>query len=544
MRCFYLFITCLWALSGSATAQTPAADVKRPKLVVGVVVDQMRWDYLYRFLPHYGPGGFKRLMQEGYSYEQTYFPFTPSLTAAGHASIFTGAFPSMHGIVGNSWYERATERRMYCTADSTVHPRGGSNAGGRMSPVHLMANTVGDELRLFTQGKSRVYGVAIKDRGAILPAGRSGNGAFWFDDSTGNMISSSYYYRELPEWVKQFNQQKLTDEYLKTAWTPLEHSIHISSSAQNEKHKHPLISGKPARFPYQVQPNPKDGYKKFRYLPAANTYTVQFAEWLLQHEQLGKQGNTDMLCISFSATDYAGHEFGPQSPEVADMYLRLDRDLASLLQYLDQHAGAGEYLVFLTADHAAPYSPSYMADQNLSAGAVNFYGMDREVDQFLQKKFGVPGLLVDYYGFQFFLNNQKIDSLKIPREVVYDTLIQYLLNNPEVVHAIPLKQLHKAVLPAMYRDRIAAGYYQRRSGDIQVILKPSYVDYKPQGTEHGSLFNYDTRVPLLWYGWRVPAGKSFRRAHVTDIAPTLSQMLYIDTPGAAAGEVLTEIMPQ
>ncbi|HCF63803.1 MAG TPA: alkaline phosphatase family protein, partial [Chitinophagaceae bacterium] len=176
MRCFYLFITCLWALSGSATAQTPAADVKRPKLIVGVVVDQMRWDYLYRFLPHYGPGGFKRLMQEGYSYEQTYFPFTPSLTAAGHASIFTGAFPSMHGIVGNSWYERATERRMYCTADSTVQPRGGSIAGGRMSPVHLMANTVGDELRLFTQGKSRVYGVAIKDRGAILPAGRSGNG--------------------------------------------------------------------------------------------------------------------------------------------------------------------------------------------------------------------------------------------------------------------------------------------------------------------------------------------------------------------------------
>lgn len=539
---FYLTITSLWAIGCTATAQNQSIEDKRPQLVVGVVVDQMRWDYLYRFLPYFGEGGFKRLLHHGYRFEQTYFPYTPSLTAAGHASIYTGAYPAFHGIVGNSWYERATESRVYCTSDSTVQPKGGSNAGGKMSPVHLMSNTVGDELRLFSGFKSRVFGLAIKDRGAILPAGRSANGAFWFDDSTGHMVSSSYYYDALPEWVQQFNQQRLTDSLIEHPWIPLIKDLDLPVSAQDAKHKRPLMKGMPAIFPHTVQYTSREGYKKFRYLPAANTYTVQFAEWLLKNEQLGKKGQTDLLCISFSATDYAGHEFGPQSPEVADMYIRLDRDLARLFEFLDQHAGAGEYLVFLTADHAAPYSPSYLSENNISAGGINFYGMDRRVDQFLQEKFGVPGLLVDYYGFQFFLNNKKIDSLKIPRDEVYDALIDFLLQMPEVVHAIPLKRLHQAVLPGVYKDMIAAGYYQRRSGDIQIILKPSYIDYKPEGTEHGTLFNYDTRVPLIWYGWQIPAGKTFRRAHVTDIAPTLSQMLYIDTPGAAAGEVLAELM--
>lgn len=540
----YLFILCLWATLATTITQAQTGEIKRPKLVLGVVVDQMRWDYLYRYLPYFGEGGFKRLLQHGFQYKQTYIPYTPSLTAAGHASIFTGAYPAMHGIVGNSWFERPTETKMYCTADSTVQPRGGSMAGGKMSPVHLMANTVGDELRLFTGMESRVFGLAIKDRGAILAAGRSANGAFWFDDSTGNMISSSYYYDTLPQWLVRFNQQRRTDAFMQEPWTPLNIDVKLPASARSNTHKRPLVQDAKPGFPYTMQRRKKSGYKDFRYFPAANTFTVEFAEWLIQNEQLGKKGQTDMLCISFSATDYAAHELGPQSPEIADMYIRLDRDLARLFSLLDEYVGPASYLVCLTADHAVPYSPSYLKEIKMSAGGLNLYAMDRQVDRYLEEKFGVPGLLVDYYGFQFFLNNRKIDSLQIPRERVYDTLIHFLNQMPEVVHAIPLKRLHQSVLPSMYRDMIASGYYHRRSGDIQVILKPSYVDYKAEGTEHGTLFNYDTRVPLLWYGWKIQAGKSYRRAHITDIAPTLAQLLTIDTPGAAAGEVLSEIIPE
>jgi predicted AlkP superfamily pyrophosphatase or phosphodiesterase len=539
------FLLGLFLLSTTAFSQVTAPSThQQPELVVGIVVDQMRWDYLHRFESYFGEGGFKRMIREGFSYEQHYIDYAPSVTAIGHASTYTGSIPAFHGIVSNAWFDRLTEQKMYCVQDDAVQSVGGSRASGKMSPKNLLASTIGDELKIANGFQSRVFGIAIKDRGAILPAGRAGNGAFWFDDSTGNMISSTYYYQSLPLWVQKFNQRKVSDSLLNLGWNRLELANAIKGIPDEGKYKRPLTKEMKVVFPYDLKRKTKDNYRLIKYTPGGNTLVRMMAESLVLNENLGKQGVTDMLCVSFSSTDYLGHNYGPQSQEIADMYIRLDAELEQFFRFLDKQIGVGKYVVFLSADHGAPQTPQYLIDNKMSAGSVNFY--DKKIlaslDSMLAVKFHTTGLMLGFREFQFYLNNKRIDSIGLDRKAVYQTLIDYLMTRPEVLTAFSLRAQLNVILPEKYLEMHVRGYSPNRSGDVHVVLKPQFTDYLLTGTDHGSIFNYDTHIPMLWFGWKIPHGKSYRKTSITDVAPTLSALLNIQVPAAATGAVLTEIV--
>ena len=516
---------------------------RKPKLVVGLVIDQMRWDYLQRFSDQFGEGGFKRLVKDGFSFENAFISYAPTVTAAGHASIYTGTYPSIHGIVGNEWVNRQNGLYSYCTDDSTVQSLGGSNAYGRMSPNNLLATTVGDELKLARDFKSRVFGISLKDRGGIFPAGRSGDAAYWLDDSTGNWTTSTWYMKSLPRWVNRFNKQRKIDAMMREGWRlslPAESYNFVRPDAN--EFEIPITNNNSTSFPHELKEYINKSYTPFRYTPMGNTLTLDFARLLVEEEVLGTRGETDMLCVSLSSPDYIGHKFGPLSLEIEDTYLRLDKEIASFLTFLDGRIGEGNYLLFLTADHGAPAIPDFLKSKKLSAGNLDNYALVKEIDQHLAEKFGKQHLITHYFNNQFFLNRKRIDSLRFRLEDVIKAVENYLNGREEVVMAFDYSKLNEVVLPNEVKEKIARGYFPKRCGDVYVILKPQYVDYLGKETEHGTFYNYDSHIPMLFFGQGIKAGNSHRRVWVTDIAPTLSALLRIQMPNGSMGEVLLEVM--
>ena len=530
------------SLFSTALAQGRKID-KDPeiKLVIGLVIDQMRWDYLERYKNRFVEGGFKRLMKEGYSFQNTYIPYLPSVTAAGHASIFTGAYPAHHGIIGNDWIERDTEKYMYCTADSRVEPVGGSLKDGKMSPYNLHATTIGDQLKMATNSRSRVYGIAIKDRGSILPAGRSADAAYWFDDSTGGFISSSWYMKELPGWVKSFNENKYASRSLKVGWSTLYPlNSYVQSTPDDMPLERNLGSPKGHTFPYSFNGR-EDNHYEFRQTPFANTMTLDFAKQLLINEGLGSKKDPDMLCISLSATDYIAHLFGPDAIEVEDTYLRLDKEIENFLHLLDSAIGKNKYTLFLTADHAAPQSAGYAKSRRISAGSLNAYKLKDTLDTYCNSVFGSKGLIV-YSEYQFFLNRFVLEKNNLNKNVVADSVVSWLNRRSEILAAFRLDQLYQVNLPKEVSEMIRRGFHLKRSGDIHVVLKAHFSDYLLTGTDHGTVYNYDTHIPLLFFGARINPGETYRKVYMNDIAPTICALLRIQPPDAAFGAVLHEIV--
>ena len=363
MKNFILTILFISILISSAQAQ------QKPKIVIGIVVDQMRTDYISRYWNKFGEGGFKRLVKDGYNCRNTQYNYVPTFTGPGHASIYTGTTPSYHGIVANDWYDQKNRDTVYCVQDDSVRSIGGDVEAGKMSPARLLTTTITDELHLSTQGKSKVIGVSLKDRGAILPAGRAANAAFWYDGKSGNWISSSWYMNELPKWASDFNDRKWPNEYLSKPWTTLLNiDRYTESDPDNNAYEATYLGEEKPVFPHDLPSLRGKSFDLVRRTPFGNTLTKDFAIASIKGEDLGRDSITDFLCISFSATDYVGHQFGPMAIETEDTYLRLDRDLADLFQFLDNNFGKGKYLVFLTADHAAEYNPKSLMDQKLYAG--------------------------------------------------------------------------------------------------------------------------------------------------------------------------------
>jgi len=514
----------------------------KPKLIVGFVVDQMRWDYLHRYKDRYSKGGFNRIMQKGFSYENAHIPYTPAVTAAGHTCIYTGSVPSIHGIVGNDWIDKEINGYMYCASDRTVNSVGTHSTQGKMSPRNMLSTTVGDELRLSNNMRSKVYGVALKDRGAILPAGHSANASYWFDDSTGNWISSTYYMNQLPAWVNVFNRSRSVDSMMRSNWTSLyPMNTYLESTADEQVWEKPIYTEKTSTFPHNYSPGIGKNYYSFRQSPYGNTYTLNFAKELIRNEKLGSGTATDMLCVSLSSTDYIGHRFGPNSIEVEDTYLRLDKDLENFLNYLDRTLGVNNYLFFLSADHGAPNVPDLMKANRMPGGNLYSYGLPPVLNKLLNEKFGVNNLVRAIYEYQVYLDNRKIDSLKLDDMAIRNEIVQFLLSQPEVVNAFDYKKFSEVVIPEVIREKLTNGYYYKRSGDIQFILKPQYTDVLSSGTEHGTMYAYDTHIPLVWYGWKVKAGRSSKEVYMTDIAPTLCSMMQIQMPSGSVGKPLSDI---
>lgn len=517
----------------------------RPKLVVGLVVDQMRWDYLYRYYSKYGNDGFKRLLNKGFSLNNVHINYVPTVTALGHTSIYTGSVPAIHGIAGNDWYDKGTGKNVYCTTDETVKPVGTQNVKvGSHSPKNLWSTTITDELRLATNFQGKVVGVSLKDRASILPAGHNPTGAYWFDDSSGNFVTSSYYMNDLPQWMKNFNAQNLPEKLVANGWnTLLPLNQYTESSPDNSPWEGLLGSAKTPTFPYNNLAADYQAKKdNIRYTPFGNTLTLKVAEASIEGEGLGKDHITDFLAINIASTDYAGHKFGPNSIEVQDVYLRLDQDLAEFFKYLDKNIGKNEYTVFLSADHGGAHAVGFMQEHKMATGFFG-EGAEKSLNEKYKLKYGVENLLTSIDNYQIYLDQSLIEKNKLDMTNVVDYLVDELNKDQSVLFAVNLKKLGQAPIPEPIKTRIINGYNWQRSGDIQLISHDSMLPpYAKTGTTHSVWNSYDSRVPLIFMGWGIKNGESNKEYNMTDISPTIASLLRIQFPSGNIGNPIVEVI--
>lgn len=520
------------------------AQPDRPKLVVGIVVDQMRWDYLYRYYDRYGNGGFKRLLQHGYSCENTTINYIPSYTAPGHACIYTGSVPAIHGIAANDWFESSSGLHVYCVGDNEARPVDGSKKAGAMSPRNLKTTTITDELKLATNNRSRVFSIALKDRSSILPAGHMADGCFWFDDSTGNFITSSYYNNRLPGWLKRFNAQRRPEAMLQDDWNLLyAPQIYVSSTADNNNYEGKLWKEEPdPTFPHSVSKAPRKNYGLIRSLPAGNTLTFEAARNMIENEELGWGNSTDFVAISLSSTDYAGHTFGPNSIEVEDMFLRLDIELEYFLAFLDKTVGKNNYTLFLTADHGGAHNAAFLKDRNVSAGNLDETSLTDELKRYLRNIYPTDSVICEITNYQVVLNERYIKNSKTDRAQVKRHIIDFCNRKSEIAYVLDMENTASATIPAMIAQMAVNGYNKDRSGCIALIYQPGYYSHGGKGTTHGTWNPYDTHIPLLWYGRGIRRGTGYKEVHMEDIAPTIAALLHIQVPNGCIGKVIEDVL--
>lgn len=538
---FSLFaLVSLLALAGIAQAPKKAAAPKKPKLVVGMVVDQMRWDFLYRYANCYGDGGFKRLLQQGFSAENTMIPYALTVTAAGHASVYTGSVPAINGIVSNEWFDPQQGREVYCVEDDKVKIVGGVANSEPMSPRNLWVTTISDELRLATNFQSKVVGVAIKDRGSILPAGHTGT-AYWYEGANGAFVSSTYYMNTLPDWVQQFNNKKLVDSLYSNDWKtlyPIE--TYKLSDDDNVPYEGKNAGEAAPVFPHSLRQHMGKNYGAVRATPYGNTLTLEFAKTALKAEQLGKDDITDLLAVSLSSPDYVGHQYGPNSVEIEDTYLRLDRELAAFFAFLDKEVGAGNYTFFITADHGVAHVPAYLAKHKIDVKTVPSNTAD--LNKKVAEKFGISGAIRNYSNYQIYLNHNRIDSAGKDAEAISNFIIAELKKLPHVLNAFSFTEMDEAVMPAQMKERFANVYNPKLSGDIEVVLKAGFFYGGATGTTHGAWYPYDAHIPCVFMGWGVTPGRTNRTTHMTDISATVAAMLQIQMPSGCIGEPIVEML--
>jgi predicted AlkP superfamily pyrophosphatase or phosphodiesterase len=545
LLCFISFLT--FAQTKPVVTQSKAGTAQtnsRPKLVVGIVVDQMRWDYLYRYYDRYAANGaFKKFLNQGFSCENTMIPYTPTITACGHTCVYTGSVPAIHGITGNAWWDRDARRSVYCSEDTTVTTVGAPGNSGEMSPRNMLTTSIADELKVATNFRGKVVGVAIKDRGAILPAGHSADAAYWYDGRSGNFVTSTYYMNELPEWVTRFNESKLMNGYYEKGWNTLYPiNTYVQSSSDEHDYEGKPFGADQKGFPYDLKKFAGKSYGAISSTPFGNTLTIEMAKAAIENEKLGADAITDMLCLSFSSPDYIGHSFGPNSIEAEDNYLRLDQEMGAFFTYLDQKIGKGEYLVFLSADHGVATVPGFDKEYKLPGGVIPDEKWGKELSAGLKTRFGSDKLIVSNYNYQIHLDHKLIDSLKADVADIKKFIIHYLDQQPEISRVFDLADVEGTTLNKVIRERVSNGYYPKRGGDIQLILQPGYIDGGATGTTHGSWNPYDAHVPMLFYGWKIKPGKINRETYMTDIAPTVSALLKIQVPSGSVGQAVEEVL--
>lgn len=520
---------------------------QKPKLVVGIVVDQMRSDYLQRFESKFSEGGFKRMIREGFVARNTHYNYIPTYTAPGHASVYTGTTPRYHGIISNDWYSRDLGRSTYCVGDSAARGVGGSARNGNISPRNLITNTITDELKLSTNFRAKVIGISIKDRGAVLPAGHTPDGAYWYDSRTGEFMTSDFYKEKLPDWVEQFNRKKLVDTYSNQTWnTLLPLSEYVESRPDDSPYEAGFKGKETPTFPYELDKlrMANGPYGLIRSTPFGNSLIIEMGRAAIEGEQMGADAVTDFLSLSFSSPDYIGHNFGPHSVEVEDTYLRLDRELSDFFGYLDQKIGKGTYLVFLTADHGVVENPQFLLDHNLPGGYINVEEMGKRFQEALTNRLGKGEWVIDVSNDQVFLDRDLIADSGRDLEEVQRTVADILLQFDPVAETFTASDMAGVDYTDPLRNTLQNGYNRKLSGDVLVLMKPGYLAGRAgsPGTSHGSGYSYDTHIPLLFFGTGVKPGSTVKRTTITDIAPTLSMLLDISIPNAAVtGQPIKEL---
>jgi predicted AlkP superfamily pyrophosphatase or phosphodiesterase len=518
----------------------------KPRLIVGIVVDQMCYDYLYRFQSHFSEGGFNKFLKQGLNCRNVLYNYVPTYTGPGHASIYSGTTPSNHGIVGNDWYNRSNNQNINCVSDINCKTIGSNSQEGNASPTNLKTYTITDQLKM-TYPNAKVVSMSIKDRGAILPGGHLSDGSYWFDYASGTFITSSFYKKELPKWVSNFNAKNNAQTYAKT-WDLL-----LPKEKYQSKDESPyevLVGGKTTpTFPYDILKlsGANLNTQFFTMSPFANTLLTDFALEAITNENLGADKQTDMLCVSYSTPDIVGHTFGPYSLEIEDIYARLDRDLAKLLSVLDLKYGKDGFVVFLTADHAVVPVPQMLIDKKLPGG---YLFLDQLISELKSTSFSKykADLIESETNQNIYLNLKKIDSLNLNKNEVASFFSEIIKTWPHVKAVFTSQELLNPAKDNEWKDMVRLGYDSKRSGEIIFIMEPGFLvkevdsEKAHRGTSHGSSFNYDTHVPLLWYGAQIPAKDVYDTYEIIDIAPTLTHILNLQRSGDMTGKPILEVL--
>ena len=512
-----------------------------PRLIVGIVVDQMRADYLDRFRPLFGSEGFERLRREGAEFRYAHFNYVPTYTGPGHASVFTGAPPFEHGIIGNNWYDPFLKKQVYCVGDERQTSIGCESDAGMHSPHRMRSGSLGDALKLHTFGKSKVYGLSIKDRSAILSAGHSADWAFWYDSESGDFVSSSYYQKaSLPKWLEQFNKADRPRRMMRNSWNLLaDRKAYAHLAPDQGPGERDVFQEGGVCFPHEFSSLSRSEKRSLiRWTPHGNTLLTDLAMELIENEFLGQDEFPDMLALSYSTPDHIGHAYGPNSWEVADQYARLDRDIARLLSFLDETIGDGKYTVFLTADHGVKPNGAVLKELNIPAGIVPSHEVARSTKDFLQEVFGDTALFERVFDNHIHL---KLDSLQLPPEPLIRALRSHLLaKHPNIKQIYTRMDLEGFSAVRGMDHLVLNGMNPLRTGDLVFDLYPNYTTGGGHevGTTHGSSFDYDTHVPLLFFGKGVPKMRSAEEVYILDIAPTISNLMGMMEPDGCIGKPL------
>ena len=544
-----LFILCFISTVG---AQNPVNNSlklqvlkQNPKLVVGVVVDQMRYDYLTRFYERFGEGGFKRLLNEGFNCKNNHFNYIPTYTGPGHASIYTGTTPSNHGIISNNWYNKFEKEVIYCAADPSVKAVGSTSEKERMSPHRMKTTSIADQNRLHTQMQGKTIGISIKDRGAILPAGHTANGAYWFrGKEEGQWITSTYYRNDLPKWVQDFNKSGKATSYLKEWKTLYPMDSYVASGPDENTFEQGFTGKATATFPYDLAKlkEGNGGYDIIKASPYGNSLVTDFAIAALEGERLGKDAITDFLTVSFSSTDYIGHNFGVNSKEIEDTYLRLDQDLARFLKALDKKVGQGAYTLFLTADHGAVQVPSYLKSVKIPAGYFDNDTFVKAVESYVATTFGTTSLIEKISNDQVFFDYKILAEKKVDAKMLQEGIAHFMIQYQQIDKVFTRAQLTSSTFTNGIGTLVQNGFNQKRSGDVVYVLDPATIVYPEKGSTHGSGNSYDTHAPLLFYGKGIKKGSTTNKTYIIDIAPTIASLLGIAFPNGTTGNVLSDVM--
>ena len=518
-----------------------SSENKKPKLVVAIVIDQMRYDFLENLSHRYSDNGFNRLVNEGFNCKNNFFNYVPTVTGPGHSSISTGSTPKTHGIVGNNWYDIKRKRSIYCTDDSNYNNVGGDDYSGNKSPNNLLVETFAD-INKMSNNKSKTISIAIKDRGSILMGGKTADAAYWYyGKERAQWITSTFYMNQIPDWVKEFNKEDNLEKYLEDWNTLKDISTYENHEIDNNSFEK-LFKGKDnSAFPYDTKSLMKhnDCFDMIKETPYGNTMTTDFAIEAIVNENLGKRGVTDVITVGYSSTDYIGNSFGVASVETQDTYIRLDLEIQKLLSFLDKQIGKNEYTLFLTADHGVLEIPAYLSSTGVNAQAVSENDLTNKVVKKLNDVLGieVKKLIANVDNSQIYLNDEVISEMNLNKSKVVNELVKILESFDFISKAYTADFILGSSELIEYEKLIQNGYHKERSGDIALILKENVIFYNGKGTTHGSGYNYDTHVPLIFYGYGIKKGETLNHTEIPDIAPTISKLLGLEMKNST-GKVL------
>ncbi|MDR1667040.1 MAG: alkaline phosphatase family protein [Bacteroidales bacterium] len=542
-----IILTVLLSTPAAVLSAQPAHRIPpaQPRLIVGIVVEQMRSDYIGRFWNKFGEGGFKRLASEGTFCRNAGYNHFFMQTAVGYATIYTGALPSGHGIVADRWFDRVAGKMQTAVSDETAGTVEGAFASGQFSPRNLLATTIGDEIRLSNLQQSKVFGVSFNPESAILSAGHAANGAFWFDCENGAWITSNYYMDHLPNWLADENRKKLADLYLARTWEP---ELPPEQYGDCLPDANPYETGIEGRivFPYSLPELAKNKsidkrYRLINRTPFGNSLTKDMAIAVMVNENLGKDDFPDLLTVAFTATENIGNDFGNMSVELEDVFIKLDRELEHFLNFLDEFAGKQNVLVFLTSNHGAAPMPDRLNEAKIPVGKFNANSAVSLLRSYLNAIYGSGEWIKTYYRQQLYLNTELIENSKLKLEDFRQTVAQFMIQFTGVSNTLTAGALQSRQFTEGFAGTVQNSYFPRRSGDVFINLYPGWIEKGTDAASHNSSYIYDTQVPLIWYGWKVKRDNITAPVNITSIAPTIAHFLNITPPNASSGKIITEM---